>query len=140
MKRIISIVIVIAACVLSFSAQAQSHKDVHISYEQIVTDASLKQFLKASKINQIEILNFLVDAANEAYLKCETIEELYEVKEKLAIIKHYNNSAKQSSMPVTHAIRVLDNKITRTEIEYKGGNIIIENSVSNYSNRGQELD
>ena len=74
MKRILTIVVValIAAIILPVSATAGPLKrnDVHISYEQISTDASFKQFKKATKSNQIEILHFLVSRANEEYLKC----------------------------------------------------------------------
>lgn len=140
MKKIITIIFAAIVALSSSSASyAQFRKDVHISYEQITTDASFKQFLKASKVNQIEILNYLMGEANAKYLACETIEELYDVKEHLELIKLYNNSARQKSVAITNAIRVLDNKITQTEAEYKK-ETVIEGSRTNYSNFGQELD
>ena len=119
MKKFFVLCLAVAMTALSFTSCGIGRKDVHLAYNQITTDASFKQFLKATKVNQIEILNFLVAEANQAYLDCQTIEELYNVKEHLQIIKHFNNNAKQKSMSVTHAIRVLDNKITQTEAEYK---------------------
>lgn len=141
MKKIITLVFVaVVALSASCSALAQlSRKDVHISYEQITTDASFKQFCKASKMNQVEILNFLIGVANEKYLECETIEQLYKVKEHLDIITFYNNSAKQKSIAVTNAIRSLEHKILQTEAEYKK-QVVINHTMDNYVNRGQELD
>ncbi len=140
MKRIISVIVIaVSAIVFSSCAVAQWRKDVHLSYDQITTDASTKQFLKASKVNQIEILNYLIDQAEKHYLACETIEELYDVKEHLVIIKSLNDQAKQKSTSVTHEIRVLDNKITQTEAEYKGEKVI-EATRTEYSTWGQELN
>lgn len=139
MKKFFVICLAFAMTTICFASCGVARKDVHLAYNQITTDASFKQFLKATKVNQIEILNFLVKEANQAYLDCETIEELYDVKEHLEIIKHFNNNAKQKSMSVTHDIRVLDNKITQTEAEYKK-DIVIEGSRTDYWNKGQELD
>lgn len=139
MKKFFVICLAFAMTTICFASCGVARKDVHLAYNQITTDASFKQFLKATKVNQIEILNFLVKEANQAYLDCETIEELYDVKEHLQIIKHFNNNAKQKSMSVTHEIRVLDNKITQTEAEYKK-DIVIEGSRTDYWNKGQELD
>lgn len=139
MKKFFVICLAFAMTSICFASCGVARKDVHLAYNQITTDASFKQFLKATKVNQIEILNFLVKEANQAYLDCETIEELYDVKEHLQIIKHFNNNAKQKSMSVTHEIRVLDNKITQTEAEYKK-DIVIEGSRTDYWNKGQELD
>lgn len=139
MKKFFVTCLAIALTAISFTSCGVGRKDVHLAYNQITTDASFKQFLKATKVNQIEILNFLVKEANQAYLDCETIEELYDVKEHLQIIKHFNNNAKQKSMSVTHDIRVLDNKITQTEAEYKK-DVVIEGSRTDYWNKGQELD
>ena len=141
MKRIITMVAVaVATLFISSCATAGviTRNDVHISYEQISTDASFKQFKKATKANQIEILNFLVSRANEEYLKCETIDDLYNVKEQLDIIKFYNETAKQKSIAVTNAIRKLDNQITQSEAEYKK-EVIIEGTRTHYRDRGQEL-
>ena len=141
MKRIITMVAVaVATLFLSSCATAGviTRNDVHISYEQISTDASFKQFKKATKANQIEILNFLVSRANEEYLKCETIDDLYNVKEQLDIIKFYNNNAKQKSISVTNAIRKLDTQITQAEADYKK-EVWIEGTRTQYQDRGQDL-
>jgi hypothetical protein len=140
MKRIITMVAVaVATLFISSCATAGviTRNDVHISYEQISTDASFKQFKKATKANQIEILNFLVSRANEEYLKCETIDDLYSVKEQLDIIKFYNNNAKQKSISVTNAIRKLDTQITQAEADYKK-EVVIEGTRDYYRDHGQE--
>ena len=131
MKRIITMVAVaVATLFISSCATAGviTRNDVHISYEQISTDASF---------NQIEILNFLVSRANEEYLKCETIDDLYNVKEQLDIIKFYNNNAKQKSISVTNAIRKLDTQITQAEADYKK-EVVIEGTRDYYRDHGQE--
>lgn len=140
MKKIITILATaIVACMFASESFAQLRKDVVITPEQSHLDASFKQFKKANKTNQIEILNYLVDCANEAYLECKTIDDLYEVKEQMNIIKFYNSHAKQNSITVTNAIRKLDHKITQTEAEYKKAKVI-ENTRTFYQDYGQELD
>jgi len=136
MKRIIAIAIA-ALFIFAGDANAQSRNDVIVPYEQLALDASFKQFQKASKANQIEILNYLVSRANEEYLKCKNIDDLYNVKEGLNMIKFYNNEAKQKSISVTNAIRRLDNEITQTEAAYKK-ETVIESNRTIYQNKGQE--
>ena len=134
MKRFTAIMVAIAAM---FMASCATYNDVVVTYEQLPLDASFKQFKKATKTNQIEILNYLVTRANEEYLKCKTIDDLYNVKEGLNMIKFYNNEAKQKSISVTNAIRRLDNEITQTEAAYKK-ETVIESNRTIYQNKGQE--
>ena len=134
MKRFTAIMVAIAAM---FMASCATYNDVVVTYEQLPLDASFKQFKKATKTNQIEILNYLVSRANEEYLKCKNIDDLYNVKEGLNMIKFYNNEAKQKSIAVTNAIRRLDNEITQTEAAYKK-EIVIESNRTIYQNKGQE--
>lgn len=141
MKKIITIIATaIFACACASLASAQIRKDVVITPDQAHLDASFKQFKKASKSNQIEILNYLVDCANEAYLDCKTIEDLYDVKEQMNVIKFYNSHAKQNSITIVNAIRKLDNKITQTEAAYKKAKVIDRGTATYYQDYGQELD
>ncbi len=134
MKRFTAIMVAIAAM---FMASCATYNDVVVTYEQLPLDASFKQFKKATKTNQIEILNYLVSRANEEYLKCKTIDDLYNVKEGLNMIKFYNNEAKQKSISVTNAIRKLDSEILQTEAIYKKESYV-DASRTNYQNKGQE--
>ena len=134
MKRFTAIMVAIAAM---FMASCATYNDVVVTYEQLPLDASFKQFKKATKTNQIEILNYLVTRANEEYLKCKTIDDLYNVKECLNMIKFYNNEAKQKSIAVTNAIRKLDSEILQTEAIYKNESYV-DASRTNYQNKGQE--
>ena len=134
MKRFTAIMVAIAAM---FMASCATYNDVVVTYEQLPLDASFKQFKKATKTNQIEILNYLVSRANEEYLKCKTIDDLYNVKEGLNMIKFYNNEAKQKSIAVTNAIRKLDSEILQTEAIYKKESYV-DASRTNYQNKGQE--
>ena len=134
MKRFTAIMVAIAAM---FMASCATYNDVVVTYEQLPLDASFKQFKKATKTNQIEILNYLVSRANEEYLKCKNIDDLYNVKESLNMIKFYNNEAKQKSIAVTNAIRKLDSEILQTEAIYKNESYV-DASRTNYQNKGQE--
>ena len=134
MKRFTAIMVAIAAM---FMASCATYNDVVVTYEQLPLDASFKQFKKATKTNQIEILNYLVSRANEEYLKCKTIDDLYNVKEGLNMIKFYNNEAKQKSIAVTNAIRKLDSEILQTEAIYKNESYV-DASRTNCQNKGQE--
>lgn len=134
MKRFTAIMVAIAAM---FMASCATYNDIVVTYEQLPLDASFKQFKKATKTNQIEILNYLVSRANEEYLKCKTIDDLYNVKESLNMIKFYNNEAKQKSIAVTNAIRKLDSEILQTEAIYKNESYV-DASRTNYQNKGQE--
>ena len=139
MKRFISLVALTIGLLMIFDSCAVGRrKDVVIAYEHLNADASFKQFKKATKTNQIEILSALVRRANDEYLKCQTIEDLYAVKEQLDLIKFYNENADQKSITVTNDIRTLDNSITQTEAEFKGEKVI-EGSRTIYRDRGQEM-
>ena len=135
MKRFTAIMVAIAAM---FMASCATYNDIVVTFEQLPLDASFKQFKKATKTNQIEILNYLVTRANEEYLKCKTIDDLYNVKEGLNMIKFYNNEAKQKSIAVTNAIRKLDSEILQTEAIYKNESYV-DASRTNYQNKGQEF-
>lgn len=121
---------------------ARGRKDVVISYNQIGTDAAYKQFRKANKSNQAEILNYLLDEAEKAYKRSESLKDLYDVQENLEIIKFWINRADQKFIAITKRIRSLDRDISETIIEVKKANVIqVQGSTtSGYSGYGQELD
>lgn len=144
MKRFFSLIALSLGLLMIFNVDADAQlfggrKDVVISYEHLSADASFKQFKKANKSNQIEILNALVRRANEEYLNCKTIDDLYAVKEQLELIKFYSNEAKQKSISVTNDIRRLDNSISQAEAEFKG-ETLIEGTRTHYRNKGQEMN
>lgn len=139
MKRFIAIIIAaVAMFAFTESAAAQSRNDVVLSYDQITMDASFNQFMEATAQNQTEILNYLISCAREAYYKCKTIEDLYEVKEQLDIISFYNDNAYTKSISVTSGIRKLRNEIIQTEAEYKNTVVIQTEKKHSYENKGQE--
>jgi hypothetical protein len=139
MKRFTAILVALVAMfTFAGEANAQSRNDVVIPYEHLSLDASFKQFKKASKVNQIEILTYLVSRANEEYLKCTTLDDLYTVKENLETIKFYNRYAKQASIAVANAIRKLDRDIIQTEAEIKGISHIDRGTSASYIDRGQD--
>ena len=143
MKRIIALVLILSASVfMSDICSAQIfRKDVFISYENLNTDAAYKQFLKARKMNQSEILTHLVDQAEAEYKKCETIDDLYSVKENLEIIKFWMSHADQKFIAITTRVRTLDRKVDDTIAEVKNQTVIqLQGSSTGYGGWGQELD
>ena len=141
MKRfllfVITVAIVVSSCsTLSF---AQRRKDVLIPLEMIHTDAAFKQFKKASKMNQSEILNEFLRQANATYKDCETIDEIRDLRENVALIKRYLASGKQGFMTAQKEFNILYNKINKTIREYEGGTTVY-NETGGYYDFGQELN
>lgn len=132
MKKIFLTLVAFAlVSVCSFDADAnnplKNKKDVVITYEDITRDAALTKFEDAHWVVQKDILNDLVESAEKAYLDCKTIEDLYDVKDKIEIIKVYNRKADrraQGAISVVHDLKVLERKIMQTEAEYKKVKVI----------------
>jgi hypothetical protein len=105
----------------------------------IHTDAAFKQFKKASKMNQAEILNELLRQANKSYVECETIEEIRDLRENVVLINRYLISGKQAFMSAQKEYNILFNKINKTIREYeKGTTLYLE--TGGYYDFGQELN
>lgn len=140
MRKFIFAVAFVATVLFTTDCAAQRlRNDVLINYDQLSADASYKQFKKASKANQLENLNLLMNRANEEYYKCKSIEDVYKLRDQLELIKFYNNNAKQKSIAITNAIIVLDRKIVDVEATYKEKAVVNVGSSEFYSGRGQEL-
>lgn len=144
MKKFIYFAAILACTVMTmaFSANADAcvRKDVFISYDQLGTDAAYKQFRKANKINQAEILNNLVDQCENQYKRCQTVDDLYDVKENLNVISFWIGDAEQKFIAITKRIRTLNLKINDTIAEVKNQTIIqIQGGSTGYSGSGQEL-
>ncbi|MBR4827011.1 MAG: hypothetical protein IKZ91_03910 [Bacteroidales bacterium] len=143
MKKLTITIVLFFVGLLAFDSCANGwgRKDVFISYDQLGTDAAYKQFRKANKQNQAEILVNLVDQAEKEYRQCESIDDLYEVKENLEIIKFWINRADQKFIAITKRIRTLDRNIDDTIAEVKKQTVIqVQGSNTGYSGWGQELD
>lgn len=142
MKKVLLslVVLLMVGCVASTcSAQGWGRKDVTIPLELIHTDAAFKQFKKASKMNQAEILNEFLRQANEAYKKCETIDEIRDLRENVVLIDRYLLSGKQGFMSARKDYNILYNKINKTIREYEGGTTVYHET-GGYYDFGQELD
>ena len=137
MKKFLAVVVLAIAFV--FSASAQSRNDVTLTLQQIHTDAAFKQFKKASKMNQLEIISEFIRQANEQYKECETIEEIRDLRENVALINRYLVSGKQSFMSAQKDYNILYNKINKTIREYEGAQYVVPDTGGFYD-FGQELD
>ncbi len=139
MKRIFTFILTVAVVLSTCGIMsAQGRKDVIIDLGKVHLDASFKQFKKANKTNQSEILNELIRQANEVYLDCEDIDDVYELQEVMKILQRYQDSSKQAFISVQHSINTLNRKINRTVNEYEGGTFNLDRK--GYDDRGQELD
>ena len=132
-------VLFVVAGMNSCAAQTFSSKDVLIPLNMIHTDAAFKQFKKANKLNQSEILNEFLRQANEEYKKCETIDEIRDLRENVVLINRYLASGRQAFMSAQKEYNILFNKINKTIREYEGGTTVY-NETGGYYDFGQELD
>ncbi len=141
MKKIITILIALVVMSATFSACGIARKDVMINLTELRTDAAMKQFKKAKKQNQLEILTELVRQANLAYEKAETIEDMYELRDQLTAIHRYVVSAKQSFMSVQSDLNSLTSRVNRTIREFEGGTTVYHRGdTPGLYDFGQELD
>ena len=141
MKKIIfllaTVLLTVSVMPESF-AQRFGRKDVLIPLDMIHTDAALKQFKKANKMNQAEILNEFLRQANKQYKECETIDQIRDLRENVVLVNRYLVSGKQSFMTAQKEYNILYNKINKTIKEYEGGTTIYHEE-GGYHDFGQEL-
>ncbi|MBQ8170166.1 MAG: hypothetical protein IJZ98_05440 [Bacteroidales bacterium] len=121
------------------TCDAQGRKDVTIPLDLIHTDAAFKQFKKATKMNQLEIINELVRQANAEYKACETIDDLRVLRERVVLINRYLVSGKQGFMSAQMDYNLLYNKINKSIREYEGGTTVYSET-SGYYDFGQDVD
>lgn len=124
MKKIIIALFVVLAGVMTLDSCAAGRRDIFISYDQLGTDAAFKRYKQANKQNQAEILNNLLDQADREYRRCESVDDLIEVREKVDIIAFMAERGRQSYIAVTKRIRTLKEKINSTIAEVTGQTII----------------
>ena len=141
MKKILSVVVLaIAFIALATPCSAQTwRKDVSLTLQEIHTDAAIKQYKKASKQNQLEILTELLKQANKAYKNCKNIDEVYELRESVVLIERYLASGKQSFMSIQKDYNILYNKINKTIRVHEGGTTVYHET-GGYRDFGQELN
>lgn len=106
------------------SAAQMTGTSIIIPFDLIDTDAALKQFKRASKMNQLEIINNFLQEANAQYKACKDIDEIRELRENVALINRYIASGKQSFMSVQKEYNILYNKINKSIREYEGGSTV----------------
>lgn len=126
MKKIFVAIMATFALILSANdcAAQMNGTSVIIPFDLIDTDAALKQFKRASKINQLEIINNFLREANAQYKACDDIDEIRELRENVALINRYIVSGKQSFMSVQKEYNILYNKINKSIREYEGGSTV----------------
>lgn len=144
MKKLFFILLAAISFVMTEKgATAQSSRnDVVIAWDQLSADASLRQYKKANKQNQIEILHNLLTKATDEFYKCKTLDDIDYLNDQMDLIRFFNNQAKMKSTSITAQINSLQRKIDRVVREYTGtGTIVIEGgSHDSYSNWGQDIE
>ncbi len=131
MRKLFTVICVLFIGLMVFDSCGR--RDIFISLDQIGTDASMKKFRRANKQNQSEILNNLLDQAEKEYKRCQTVDDLTEVREEVEIISLMNERSKQNFMSVTRRVRSLKEKINGTIAEVTGQTIIqLDGAPSDY--------
>lgn len=100
---------------------------------------TLQQFKESSAQEQLEVIRVLLRKAESAYKAGETIEEMYELREKMQIIELYMTSARQSFTSEKMDYNLLYNRLNKTIREYENGVTVYEEA-GGYEDFGQELD
>lgn len=133
-KSIIILCAVMALLTISsikVDAQRMDRNDVLISLDQLDQDAAMRQFKKAKKGNQLEIIRLLIDQANKRFYECKTEEDLDNLQEKLNLVMWYHSQAKSKSIYNTTSINDLAKKIEKVKVELSGGTpVIIQQGVN----------
>ena len=140
MKKLLLLLtaVLLTASFMPTSAQ-MGRNDVLIPLDMIHTDAAFKQFKKATKMNQSEIINEFLRQANQQYVECETIDEIRDLRENVLLINRYLVSGKQGFMSAQKEYNILFNKINKTIREYeKGTTLYLE--TGSYDDFGQDLN
>ena len=137
MKKLFTLIAVAVTMMFGLNAFAQGKADVSIQYDQLNSDASMKRFKSAKWDNQLEILNYLLRKADDAYYACKTIDDVYDLREHLVLIqKYYNvrrNPSKNQSIVFESDLRKMDRKITKLENKLLGRTYIMEGLQQGYS-------
>lgn len=140
MKKILfALIAIFFAYAAMTSCAAQSRKDVTLPLDLIHTDAAFKQFKKANKMNQLEIITEFIRQANAEYKACETIEDLRVLRERVVLINRYLVSGKQAFMSAQMDYNLLYNKINKSIREYEGGTTVYSET-GGYYDFGQEVE
>ena len=127
--------------VVSISACGLGRKDVHINLNEIHSNAMHKQFIKANKLNQLEIMQRLSKQANDAYYAADSLDELYALRQDVntLLLKYVRSMNKESMGEIEYALNLLNSKIDRSIREAEGDSIGTR-GVNTYSVFGQEID
>ena len=141
MKKILIILVAAMAVLSSASCGALGRKDVHINLADIHSNAMHKQFMKATKLNQLEIMQHLYRQANDAYYAAENLDQLYVLREdvNVLLIKYIARMNKESMGEIQNSLNILQTKIDRSIRDAENDNTGTRGTRS-YNVFGQELD
>ena len=138
MKKILFILVafVMAAAVSSCGSASA----VHINLGDIHSNAMHKQFMKANKLNQLEIMQRLSRQASDAYYASETLDQLYALRQDLntLLTKYAFRMNKESMGEIENALNLLNSKIDRS-IRSAEGDTTGSRGINSYHVFGQEL-
>lgn len=139
MKKFFTIAFVALAMVFGYDATADKD-DYVIQYDQLTLDASMRRFKKAKWSNQLEILNYLLRKADEAYYNCKTIDDVYDLREHLILIQKYYDIAKKkgNSIVFESDMRKMDRKILKLEHSIQNKTFIMDGLHQTYSETNEE--
>lgn len=141
MKRLLLILVAACAVLSAASCGAIGRKDVHINLSEIHSNAMQKQFMKARKLNQLEIMQYLYRQANDAYYAAENLDQLYVLREDVRVLqrKYILMMNKESMGEIENQLNILQSKIDRSIRDAENDNHGTSGGTT-YSVFGQELD
>lgn len=141
MKKFLVILVAVFATLSTTSCGALGRKDVHINLNEIHSNAMHKQFIKANKLNQLEIMQRLAKQANDAYYAADSIDELYALRQDVntLLTKYMLRMNKESMGEIEYTLNLLNSKIDRS-IRDAEGDKTGTRGINSYSVFGQELD
>lgn len=139
-KLLIVLVAIFTTMSVTNCATPYWRTDTHINLSDIHSNAKHKQFIKANKLNQLEIMNRLAKQANDAYYASETLDELYALRQDVNVLltKYVLKMNKESMGEIEYALNILNNKIDRS-IREAEGDTNGGRGINSYSVFGQEL-
>jgi hypothetical protein len=139
MKKILFILVafIMAATVSSCGSYVNA---VHINLSDIHSNAMHKQFMKANKLNQLEIMQRLSRQASDAYYASETLDQLYALRQDVntLLTKYAFRMNKESMGEIENALNLLNSKIDRS-IRSAEGDTTGSRGINSYHVFGQEL-
>lgn len=141
MKKIFYLLVAFVFAASLSSCGVMGRNDVLINLSDIHSNAMHKQFMKANKLNQLEIMQRLTRQASDAYYASENLDQLYALRQDVntLLTKYAFRMNKESMGEIENALNLLNTKIDRS-IRTAEGDTSGSRGINSYNVFGQDLD